>query len=85
MSGDGEKYYDGPDQIIAEASEFCNSNADGAVKIRDHDPESLIKDPPISVPSILERAAKNLPDHPAMAVKRDGAWIQWTYSQVLIL
>ena len=76
-----EKYYNGPDQIIVEATELCNSNADGAVKIRDHDPESLIAEPPISVPSILENAAKNLPDHTAMAVKRDGTWIKWSYSQ----
>lgn len=81
MSGDSEAYYNGPDQIIVEATDLWNANADGAVKIRDHDPESLVNDPPISVPSILERTAKKWPDHPAMAVKRDGVWVKWSYSQ----
>jgi long-chain-fatty-acid--CoA ligase ACSBG len=74
-------YYDGPDQLILETTEVFNSQADGAVRIRDHDPESLIKDPPISVPSILERTSKRYPDHPALVVKRDGAWVEWSYSQ----
>ena len=57
MSEDIKIYNNGPDQIILEADTVCNWHPDGAVKIRDHDPESLVKDPPISVPSILERAA----------------------------
>ena len=82
MSSETKVYTNGPDQIILEASDFCNSNPDGAVKIRDHDPQSLVSDPPISVPSILERTAKKYPDHPALCVKRDGAWVEWTYKQV---
>jgi long-chain-fatty-acid--CoA ligase ACSBG len=80
MSEDIKIYNNGPDQLILEADSVYNWHPDGAVKIRDHDPESLIKDPPISVPSILERAAKKYPDHPAMCVKRDGAWVEWTYN-----
>ena len=85
MSSETKVYNNGPDQIILEASDLCNSNPDGAVKIRDHDPQSLVSDPPISVPSILERTAKKYPDHPALCVKRDGAWVEWTYKQVIKL
>ena len=39
--------------------------------------------PPVSVPSLLAATAREAPDHTAMAVKRDGAWLKWTYQNYL--
>ena len=35
------------------------------------------------MPSLLKLAAKKCPEHPAMAVKRNGDWVKWSYSQYL--
>jgi len=64
-----EKYNNGPDQIILEANKIWVSEADGFVKIRDHDKESLIRTPPLSVPSLLKKTASELPDQQVMCFK----------------
>ena len=38
---------------------------------------------PISVPSLLEKAAKEAPEILALSVKRDEKWIKWTYKEYL--
>ncbi|XP_067665724.1 long-chain-fatty-acid--CoA ligase ACSBG2-like isoform X2 [Haliotis asinina] len=38
---------------------------------------------PITVPNLLRQAAQNLPNNTALAVKRNGQWVKWTYSQYL--
>lgn len=60
---DSNKYLNGPDQLILEASEIFTSSADGYVKIRDHDLDSLRNEPPLSVPSLLKKSAERFPDH----------------------
>jgi len=39
--------------------------------------------PPLSVPTLLTRAAEDAPDHTALAVKRDGEWVKWSYDRYL--
>ena len=39
--------------------------------------------PPVSIPTLLAATAREAPDHTAMAVKRDGAWLKWTYQNYL--
>lgn len=36
---------------------------------------------PISVPTLLLNASRQFADETAMAVKRDGAWKKWSYTQ----
>ena len=38
---------------------------------------------PLSVVTLLTRAAEDAPDHEALAVKRDGDWVKWTYEKYL--
>ena len=33
---------------------------------------------PVSVVTLLTRAAEDAPDHTALSVKRDGDWVNWT-------
>ena len=36
---------------------------------------------PISIPTMFRETVKNLPDGLAMAHKRKGEWVKWTYKQ----
>ncbi|XP_065943724.1 long-chain-fatty-acid--CoA ligase ACSBG2 isoform X3 [Magallana gigas] len=36
---------------------------------------------PLTVPSMFYQTVQRVPNHPAIAVKRGGVWIQWTYQQ----
>jgi hypothetical protein len=70
----------GPDQIVTSDTDVTTS-ADGYVKLRlgpKDDPSGL---PPISVPSLLMKAAREAPDIPALTIKRDGKWVKWTYKE----
>ena len=71
---------EGPDNIL-ETEAYTATLADGCVKLRigSEDPEVV----PISVPSLLEKAAKEAPEIVALAVKRDDKWIKWTYKEYL--
>jgi len=71
----------GPDQIL-ESQSFITTDINGSVRLR------LGKDAPsnyepISVPSLLKKAAKKCPNHTAMCVKRNGEWVKWTYEDYL--
>ncbi|XP_046571351.1 long-chain-fatty-acid--CoA ligase ACSBG2-like isoform X3 [Haliotis rubra] len=36
---------------------------------------------PITVPTLLRQVAQKVPNNVALAVKRNGQWVKWTYSQ----
>ena len=38
---------------------------------------------PVSVVTLLTRAAEDAPDHTALSVKRDGDWVNWSYEKYL--
>ena len=64
---------------MAPASELTTTAPDGAVTFRDPvDMESLA---PMSVPTMLRRAAEEAPDKMALSVKRKGEWLAWSYKQ----
>ena len=71
----------GPDQVLPATSLTC-STPDGAVKLRTQvDSPHLPTLAPMSVPTLLAKAAEARPDKVALAVKRNGEWIKWTYKQ----
>jgi len=75
----------GPDQIV-DAESYISTSADGCVKLRSTTADSKIEQDevvPISVPSLLEKAAKEAPEILALSVKRDEKWIKWTYKEYL--
>ncbi len=73
-------FLNGPDQILP-ATCLSTTEADGAVTFRDMASTSEV--PPLSVPTLLKQAAAAFPDKMAMAVKRNGEWVNWTYKQYL--
>ena len=38
---------------------------------------------PVSVVTLLTKAAEDAPDHTALAVERDGDWVKWSYERYL--
>ena len=78
--------YTGPDRLLP-AESYTSSDPGVPVKLwmpedeEDCDEEDLRT--PLSVPTLLIRAAEDAPDHVAMAVKRDGVWVKWTYERYL--
>ena len=76
----------GPDRLLPAD---CYTSSDPSVPVKlwmpekndDCDEEDLRT--PLSVPTLLIRAAEDAPDHVALAVKRDGAWVKWTYEEYL--
>jgi len=69
----------GPDQIL-DTESYISTSTDGCVKLRLQDSPEIL---PISVPSLLEKAAKEAPEILALAVKREDKWIKWTYKEYL--
>ncbi len=37
--------------------------------------------PPTTVPDVFKRVVRKYPTKPALRVKRDGEWVQWTYRE----
>ena len=72
---------DGPDQLLP-AEDYTSLTPEGTVKLRIGDSVPSNYDP-ISVPGLFIKSAKAAPNHPALAVKRNGEWIKWNYSQYL--
>ena len=68
----------GPDRVLP-ANSFTSTYPDGRVEIRysDRDPRCAAK--PISVWTMLNNTADRVPDHVALAVKRNDVWVKWTY------
>ena len=71
----------GPDRVLP-ANSLTTSWPDGAVIIRSHDHESSHY-PPKSVYTMLQETLARVPDRTALAVKRDGVWVKWSYSQYI--
>jgi len=71
----------GPDQLVP-ADDFVTLSAEGAVKLRIEDTIPANYEP-ISVPGLLMKKAKAASNHIALAVKRNGEWVKWTYVQYL--
>lgn len=74
------QYQNGPDQLIP-ANSLWTCRPDGAVQLREMASSSAV--PPLSVPTLLKRAADEVPDKLALSVKRDGVWQNWTYKEYL--
>ena len=72
----------GPGQIL-EAESFLTTKKNGCVKLRVDKEDEVAGWNPISVPCLLEKAAKEAPDVVALAVKRDEKWVKWTYKEYL--
>jgi len=76
----------GPDHLLP-ANSYTSSDPGVPVKLwmpedkEECDEEDLRT--PLSVPTLLVRAAEDAPDHVALAVKRDGDWVKWTYEEYL--
>ena len=76
------QYLDGPDQLIGDdrATNITTTEPDGCVKIRSYDGDYSNEYPILSVPTMLRNSAEKFATKTAMAVKRDGIWIHWTYA-----
>ncbi|XP_053405562.1 long-chain-fatty-acid--CoA ligase ACSBG2-like isoform X2 [Mercenaria mercenaria] len=67
------------DDLLPATSEWT-TEMNGTVKIRmgDTGPASS---KPTTIPTVLRNTVSRLPNHLALAVKRDGEWKKWTYKQ----
>ncbi|XP_023334381.1 long-chain-fatty-acid--CoA ligase ACSBG2 [Eurytemora carolleeae] len=70
----------GPDRILPSNKHWGTMPAD-AVEIRFSDLDPDCRKPPISVWTMLDNTVKRVPDRTALAVKRDGEWVKWTYTE----
>ncbi|XP_064092537.1 long-chain-fatty-acid--CoA ligase ACSBG2-like [Macrobrachium nipponense] len=71
----------GPDQILP-ATCIKTSEAHEPVQLQMTE-EGPASEKPISVHTLLKEVATKHSKHPALAIKRDGAWKFWTYEQYL--
>ena len=71
----------GPDRVLP-ANSLTTTWPDGSVIIRKYDHESSDY-PPKSVYTMLQETLARVPDRTALAVKRDGVWVKWTYSEYI--
>ncbi|KAL8565267.1 hypothetical protein ACOMHN_001165 [Nucella lapillus] len=55
---------------------------DRAVKLRTT-PHGINAEKPITVVTLVHNTVNRLPNGTAMAIKREGQWVKWTYSQYL--
>lgn len=63
---------------LAPATSLWTTERDGAVLIRSMSGDTFI---PMTVPLMIHATVKLLPNNIAMAVKREGKWVKWTYTQ----
>jgi len=76
----------GPDKLLP-ADSFTSSSPSVPVKLwmpgedEECDDEDLRT--PVSVVTLLTKAAEDAPDHTALSVKRDGDWVNWSYEKYL--
>eukprot|EP00105_Crassostrea_gigas_P020680 XP_011439522.1 PREDICTED: long-chain-fatty-acid--CoA ligase ACSBG2 isoform X2 [Crassostrea gigas] len=75
---DGNTFKDLDD--LASATEYVVTKRDQAVKLR-MSQKGPGSEKPLTVPSMFYQTVQRVPNHPAIAVKRGGVWIQWTYQQ----
>ena len=72
----------GPDQLLP-AESFTTISPDGSVNLRFGEGYVGDNDEVISVPSKFKRAVKIARNKTALAVKRDGDWVKWTFQEYL--
>lgn len=65
---------------LAPATDYVVTKRDQAVKLR-MSPKGPGSEKPLTVPSMFYQTVQRVPNHPAIAVKRGGMWVQWTYQQ----
>lgn len=65
---------------LAPATDYVVTKRDQAVKLR-MSQKGPGSEKPLTVPSMFYQTVQRVPNHPAIAVKRGGIWIQWTYQQ----
>lgn len=65
---------------LAPATDYVVTKRDQAVKLR-MSQKGPGSEKPLTVPSMFYQTVQRVPNHPAIAVKRGGVWIQWTYQQ----
>ena len=78
----------GPDRLLP-AQSYTSCNPAIPVKIwrpevedeEDCDDEDFRTS--VSVVTLLTRAAEDAPEHTALAVKREGEWVKWSYDKYL--
>ena len=68
----------GPDNLL-EAEGFITTDISKPVKLRMGESCKAEKRPPVSVPTLLKTSAEKKPEAVALAVKRNGQWLHWTY------
>ena len=71
----------GPDRVLP-ANSLTTSWPDGAVEVRGG-PHPSQHYPPTSVWTMLQNTLGRVPDRTALAVKRDGVWVKWSYRQYI--
>ena len=69
----------GPDRII-KTDDLSTWDRDGAVRLRIRKEDAPGTDP-LSIISFVKKNCQLGGNSPAMMVKRDGQWVQWTYTQ----
>jgi len=85
-SSNDEESVAGSDRLLP-ATSYTSSDPKIPVKLwmpeedEDCDEEDLRT--PLSVSTLLIRAAEDAPDHVALQVKREGDWVKWTYEEYL--
>ena len=78
MEDTAKRFLAGPDQILP-ATGLTTTQPHGAVLFRDMEATKDVA--PMSVPTLLKRTAAAHPDKTALAVKRGGEWLKWSYKQ----
>ncbi|XP_056021143.1 long-chain-fatty-acid--CoA ligase ACSBG2-like isoform X1 [Ostrea edulis] len=65
---------------LAPATEYVVTKGDSAVKLRMNE-SGYGSEKPVTVPSMFYKTVQRVPMHTALAVKRGGIWVKWTYEQ----
>ena len=83
MEGSENINENGPDQLIDDelSLKITTTDPEGAVKIRQYDGDYSQDYPILSVPTMLRNTTEKFPTKTAMAVKRNGAWVTWSYQE----
>ncbi|XP_027222040.1 long-chain-fatty-acid--CoA ligase ACSBG2 [Penaeus vannamei] len=79
MEENFDEYRNGPDQVLP-ATHNKTWEADGVVKLYIEE-EGAMAGAPFSVHTLMQDRARDYAKHPALAVKREGAWRYWTYKE----
>ena len=69
----------GPDRIL-HAEKYTTTDPNVPVKLWQNRLEGS-KIPPKSLWSMVQETVQRVPNRTALAVKRDGVWIKWTYAE----